>query len=843
MADIIETVPFNFADIYAKIEEKFDTLGYDIEEGSNTAQLITAMAYLTSMLNVNTAVNINETLLPLAVKRNNILQDARVLGYEIQHKQSYLYRLTLSFNAGSYIIPKYTKFTIGDYSYYYMGNQIDLNNVDDGFTVELNVKQGTLYKFSDYPDTLVVTTTNITDEYGNLIPQYFVDIPFVDVEENGIEIFMTYIDEYGTLYNREFWERSKLFMIDKDTVLNKQYIRIDNIEERTPRIYFSLSNIGNTIRAGTVVEINVLTTDSTYGGIIDLSDLAAVSNPIEGSSVIYITLLNQGADEESSESIKTNAPLFHNSANRAITKFDYETICNRHQSIKTSLVWGGDEEYPKSPGHIWFSFLPSTNIRNHTADSYNYNFILDNNGDFSWDYSLSYDSEEYTAQNTIANSFYENWFLEDNEIRSFEYNSEGIRIDSGVWDILDNYKIPTLSFHNRHPLYLDFEYEIQLLKYNIKTSKSDIYQEVFDVINSAFMGTYDNLKYESFESEYFDSSLHKRIDENITDLSGFTSSLITKLLITQKNISAENGYSKNTFYPGYRDLFLQLQVPYEKYFDNDGFLLYNMLPSIDTNNFIEYFGETGQNLYTDWSEIQNDISNGTSQNSLPVIIAPIRVHQEETVKVTSIYQQVIEFSTLDIYPKYPEDDEPDYSNVKITYNSEELILNDQNFGYEIGVDGEYNRIKLLGISPNIDDEVTVSIERHAGKYQLFNSYKKVIIIQLFIDATNYTEDAAVYEDYDSPKSYLTTIDAFYDFTNDDFYLTTEGYAITNESDANVITGPIVRDVTTEFYTQSPIKMSLFKKCRYLNFKYPTSNFLLTKNIIPRLKRVTFLQGV
>ena len=61
------------------------------------------MAYLVSMLNANTAVNINETILTLARKRNNVLMDARLLGYEILHKSSYVYRLLITkFNVGSF---------------------------------------------------------------------------------------------------------------------------------------------------------------------------------------------------------------------------------------------------------------------------------------------------------------------------------------------------------------------------------------------------------------------------------------------------------------------------------------------------------------------------------------------------------------------------------------------------------------------------------------------------------------------------------------------------------------------------------------------------------------------
>lgn len=65
-----QTIPFTFEEIYKDLEKEFAKLGYDTPfEGSNTAQIITAMAYTISNLNLNTAVNINENLLTLARKR------------------------------------------------------------------------------------------------------------------------------------------------------------------------------------------------------------------------------------------------------------------------------------------------------------------------------------------------------------------------------------------------------------------------------------------------------------------------------------------------------------------------------------------------------------------------------------------------------------------------------------------------------------------------------------------------------------------------------------------------------------------------------------------------------
>ena len=134
---IKETVPFNFDDLYSKVQAKFVENGYDVQEGSNTMQLVTAMSYLVSMLNANTAVNINENLLTLARKRTNVLQDARLLGYEPGNKVSYHYELELTLPAGDFILPKYTVFTANNLNYYYFGDIITMTGVTAGTKINI----------------------------------------------------------------------------------------------------------------------------------------------------------------------------------------------------------------------------------------------------------------------------------------------------------------------------------------------------------------------------------------------------------------------------------------------------------------------------------------------------------------------------------------------------------------------------------------------------------------------------------------------------------------------------------------------------------------------------------
>lgn len=793
MAITTETIPFNFDELYAGLETKFAEKGYDISEGSNTAQLITAMAYLTSMLNTNTAVNINETLLPLATKRKTALQDARALGYETSHTQSYKYLIKIALSAGNHIIPKYSKFTAEGKDYYYMGNRLEYENVPEGYEIELIVKEGTLHKFENNPDTLIITTSSYIDANGDEVPQYYIDVPYIDVENDGIEVFLTYYDEFGNLHTREQWYQSKQFMIDADTILDREFIRLDDIDFRTPRLYFTISGVGLGIRTGSIVEMNVLTSSGTEGGLSDMATAKFVHNIGDAGIVVsgVSRLEAEGTDDESIASIKQNAPMFHNSANRAVTKNDYEAIANKQGSVETSIVWGGDDEYPKAPGHVWFSFEPSALIRSFTSDTFKTEFTLDIPEDI------------------------ENWFIQDKEIRSTEFTVDGQVVNPGVWDVLDDYKIPTLEFQNRHPIYLDFEYDLQLLKYNIKTSKADIHQDVFNVIDNIFTGTNDSLMLEDFEVEYFHSNVEKRIDQNITDVTGFNNTLTTKLMLTRKNVSVENALQM------YNDIYIPMAVPYEKYFNNAGELISSVMPSIDTSSFIN---ETGINIYTDWSVVTGDVSSDS------LIIAPIRANQTETITMVSAISQVT-LSDVKIWPDYHDVDELEY-----TYDLITVKVNGVETAYTRNNESQITFASALSVG----DVVEVTVNNHVGYYHLFNNYKKLIIAQLFVDGSTYA--ASTSGDgglFNEPKSYLTTTDGFYGFTTDAYYITTEGFVVQGEEELTAITGNIIRAVTPELYTMSSLKRELFDTPRYMNFNYASPNFRVYKNIIPRLKSVTF----
>lgn len=593
---ITETIPFNFDDIYENIEQKFKDKGYDTQEGSNAMQLTTSMAYLVSMLNANTASNVNETILTLARKRSVALQDARVLGYEVDHIQSYQYTLTLSFSkAGEYRINKYDEFKSGDYTYYYFGETTDAFTVLEGETIEktITVKEGKFKRYNSDENLTTVIESIYDSEEETWSAATYVDLPYTQVEDNGIEMFLTYYDNDGNFFELEEWTRSKQFMIESDTTLSQEFVRLDIIDYGTPRLYFKLGNIGKDLRVGTIININALISSGTAGVMESLPTTTLECD------VIDFTLSVQGTDEESLSNIQQNAPLFNNTANRVVTINDYIAFCNRQTSVKYSSIWDGQSEYPSRSGNIWFSFIPSTVSR-----------ILSDQDDVGYTWELQ----------DVHNS--ENWFIESDEIQD-------------VYDVLDEYKIPTIKFKHRNPVYFDFDFEVNIPRYKIKTSEADINKSVFDVINSYFLTGDSESEYpaETFDFEYFQSNLIKRIDDELTDVMGFNLYSLNSIILDD-NLLIEEEFTGETVY---KKMVIHLGVPFEGVIDDSSSVIFDNIPKIETENLIN-----NRTIYLDDSfTVSDDIY------SINVLLTDPNSEKQDTDEIVGEYR-IIDKTNNDI---------------------------------------------------------------------------------------------------------------------------------------------------------------------------------------------------
>ena len=559
--EIKETVPFSFDEIYAGIEELFSAKGYDSPyDGSNISQLITSMAYTTSMLNANTAVNINETILTLAQKRENIIQDARLLGYEPTQKISYIYSLTLKFDeTKTYNIPHLAKFIDKTNTYYYMGNDIDIDAIA-GDTITIYVKEGNLITYKDEPE-------NLRQIIGN---QQFLDIPYPNVEQDGIEVYITYYLDTGILSAKERFFKSSTLLIDVDDNLSKKFVRLENIELGTPRIYFVLSNVGNAVPTGAIVEMNVLQSNGKNGEMHNIP-----SSDLKNISIIDYSLSVRGNDIESKDSIKTNAPVLHNTASRCVTANDYEVISKKHSACKEAFVFGGEDEHPNRLGNIYLSLTPEKASRTFTQDPENTLWTLDK-----------------------LNDLYNNYLL-PSELLSNQVDSNRIIKNPGVIDTIQVLNLPALKYNIRNPLYVLMNFNINIVKYPLSSVHTQLRQQIFDILNTYIQTL------EKFNTEFFKSNIIKKLDEYLTNITGLELNVDFKVMLDKKSLSTETiqTVQKNNVTNEYeivdieeKAVHLYLDTPYEAIYDNNNILIEQNLPSIDTENFID-----GQTLSVDYN--------------------------------------------------------------------------------------------------------------------------------------------------------------------------------------------------------------------------------------------------
>ena len=502
-------IPFSYNEVYQGIAQKLIDKGYDAPyEGSNTAMLCSILAYTAQAINFNAATNISESILTLAQKRKNVVQDARVLSYEPKAKVSTQLKITLKAkNTGVIRVQQFQKFTIDSYDYYYMGSDF-VKSLTVGETFSIIVKQGTLVKHTDYPSVLEYTINN--NEY--------IDIPYDDVENDGLIVVVDTYDSFGTKRDNILFTKSEFNLLK--TVSSDIYFRQDDLDTNNCRIFFKLGGYGSKLRDGSKVYVDVLRSDGSsanadsYSSITidgDLNELLESITSGESAPTIYV----YGQDEESIDSIKENAPLFYSAAGSCVTKYDYKAFLSSKSSILEGQVWGGEDELITTVGTIYYCCIPEYSKPK---------FIV--NGS-SYDSSQSYDTFD-SVKNTNTNLF-----LADGDFVG----------SSGIIDTIAKYSPPGLKAYIKNPVYFNCDINVDVKKYEYGTIKSEVNKQIFEAIK----GYFDNRL--GFNQQYTETALIGKISDLVGEKVGFEFQTFLSLNLNDKNsvqvASREFDYNSN----------------------------------------------------------------------------------------------------------------------------------------------------------------------------------------------------------------------------------------------------------------------------------------------------------
>ena len=304
---------------------------YDFE-GSGFAILLDLLAYNTHYLGFNANMLANEMYLDSADIRKNIVSLAKMLGYTPTSAKAPKATIDILINNGTGASVTMTKGT-------------SFNTTVDGTTYQFVTNaEHTLtplngvYKFSNidiFEGTLVTFkyTVNTSDpDQRFIIPSANADTSTLKVKiQNSVSDTTTNTYTLATGFT-SLDSTSKVYFLQES-------------EDGKFETYFGDGVVGKKLEDGNIVILEyVVSNKAEANGASSFT----LSGSVGGFTDVVITSVSSaqgGAEAQSKESIRFNAPLQYARQDRAVTTSDYETLTKElYPNAQSVSAWGGEDD-------------------------------------------------------------------------------------------------------------------------------------------------------------------------------------------------------------------------------------------------------------------------------------------------------------------------------------------------------------------------------------------------------------------------------------------------------------------------------------------------------------------
>ena len=304
---------------------------YDFE-GSGFAVLLDVLAYNTHYLGFNANMLANEMYLDSADIRKNIVSLAKMLGYTPTSAKAPKATIDILINNGTGAAVTMTKGT-------------SFNTTVDGTTYQFVTNaEHTLtplngvYKFSNidiFEGTLVTFkyTVNTSDpDQRFIIPSANADTSTLKVKiQNSVSDTTTNTYTLATGFT-SLDSTSKVYFLQES-------------EDGKFETYFGDGVVGKKLEDGNIVILEyVVSNKAEANGASSFT----LSGSVGGFTDVVITSVSSaqgGAEAQSKESIRFNAPLQYARQDRAVTTSDYETLTKElYPNAQSVSAWGGEDD-------------------------------------------------------------------------------------------------------------------------------------------------------------------------------------------------------------------------------------------------------------------------------------------------------------------------------------------------------------------------------------------------------------------------------------------------------------------------------------------------------------------
>ena len=377
MATTIKSTALDFQAIknnlkeYLQQEKEFKDFNF---EASGLSNLLDVLAYNTHINALTANFALNESFLGTAQLRSSLVSLSEGIGYIPDSKNASTAFIKMSINLNGVAdrsprisLPSGYKFTtsVEDVEYTFQTTET-ISATDDGFG---------FYEFQQQNGSNIIPIKE-----GNAKTKTFIS---GDNTENITYIIPDKNLDLSTAVVKVHPSSTSLDFTAYKNILEANVINNDStlyILKEMPNGHFELTfgngtTLGRTPEPGNKIVVEYL---SVSGDAANFSDIFEPVNEIQinASTTRTPTITTEaessgGAEKETLESIRKNAPFQYAAQNRMVTHSDYSSLVLRNFSslIKDIKSWGGEDNIVKQYGCVFMSVLFNSNIPQTTVDA------------------------------------------------------------------------------------------------------------------------------------------------------------------------------------------------------------------------------------------------------------------------------------------------------------------------------------------------------------------------------------------------------------------------------------------------------------------------------------------
>ena len=350
----------DFADIKTALKEymrdQTEFTDYDFE-GSAISNLLDVLAYNTYYTAFNTNMVVNELFLDSASLRDNVVSLAKQLGYSPKSVTAPKAAIDLDISFGGTPPAAVTIKAGSGFVTNFDGSLYRFILKEDN---KVSVANG-VASFTDievYEGSFIQTATEVSNDSSQ---KFKISNSGVDTNTINIKV---YESSSSTVFT-EFKSASNILDIGAD---DSVYF-INESEDEDYEVFFGDGILGKALVPGQVVQMSYIITNGpttngaktfTFNGLMEDENGFSITVPFSVSNISTSSIASGGADIESIDKIKYNAPKLYGSQNRAVTTNDYKAIVrNLYPAVSDIIVFGGEDQEPPAYGKVFLSIKPT----------------------------------------------------------------------------------------------------------------------------------------------------------------------------------------------------------------------------------------------------------------------------------------------------------------------------------------------------------------------------------------------------------------------------------------------------------------------------------------------------